>query len=65
MKTLAFGSGTWNPQTRVLLADGAWGTQFMNLGLPQGEAPEAWNLHKPEAVLTVARSYAKIGRAHV
>jgi 5-methyltetrahydrofolate--homocysteine methyltransferase len=61
MKTLAFGSGTWDPHTRVLLADGAWGTQFMNLGLPQGEAPEAWNLHKPEAVLTVARSYAQAG----
>ena len=61
MKTLAFGSGTWDPRTRVLLADGAWGTQFMNLGLPQGDAPEAWNLHKPEAVLSVARSYARAG----
>jgi 5-methyltetrahydrofolate--homocysteine methyltransferase len=61
MKTLAFGSGTWDPQTRVLLADGAWGTQFMNLGLPQGEAPEAWNMHEPEAVLSVARSYAQAG----
>ncbi|MGD9938660.1 MAG: homocysteine S-methyltransferase family protein [Clostridia bacterium] len=61
MKTLAFGSGTWDPQTRVLLADGAWGTQFMKAGLPQGEAPEAWNLHNPEAVLSVARSYAQAG----
>lgn len=43
------------------MADGAWGTQFMQHGLPQGEAPEAWNLHRPEAVLSVARSYAQAG----
>lgn len=61
MKALAFGSGTWNPTSRVLLADGAWGTQFMNLGLAQGEAPESWNLQRPEAVLSVARSYAQAG----
>jgi 5-methyltetrahydrofolate--homocysteine methyltransferase len=61
MKTLTFGSGIWDPRTRALLADGAWGTQFMNLGLSQGEPPEAWNLQNPDAVLSVARSYARAG----
>jgi 5-methyltetrahydrofolate--homocysteine methyltransferase len=61
MKSIPFGSRMWNPAEKTLLADGAWGTEFMKLGLVQGDSPEAWNLDNPEAVLAVARSYAASG----
>ncbi|HCM28448.1 MAG: hypothetical protein A2Z99_09150 [Treponema sp. GWB1_62_6] len=61
MDTVEFGSRSWDPSSRILLADGAWGTEFMKLGLVQGESPEAWNLDRGEAVLAVARSYAAAG----
>jgi len=61
MKSIPFGSRMWNPTEKTLLADGAWGTEFMKLGLAQGDSPEAWNLDNPEAVLAVARSYAASG----
>ena len=31
---------------RVLIADGGWGTEFVQRGLGPGEAPEAWNLER-------------------
>ncbi len=42
-------------------ADGAWGTQMLALGLPQGEAPENWIFSHPEKVASIARSYAEAG----
>ncbi|MBN1346329.1 MAG: homocysteine S-methyltransferase family protein [Phycisphaerae bacterium] len=45
----------------VLIADGGWGTQFANLGLPPGEAPEKWNLDRPDDVRSVAESYVTAG----
>jgi 5-methyltetrahydrofolate--homocysteine methyltransferase len=44
-----------------LAADGAWGTELLNKGLEQGDAPEAWNLEQPEKVKAVASSYAGAG----
>jgi len=44
-----------------LIADGGWGTELLNRGLPPGEPPEAWNLSRPEDVLAVARSYVEAG----
>jgi 5-methyltetrahydrofolate--homocysteine methyltransferase len=61
MNALPFGNGVWNPGDKVLLADGAWGTELMKLGLVQGESPEAWNLNNAAAVLSVARSYVDAG----
>ncbi len=44
-----------------LITDGAWGTEFQKLGLAPGVNPDAWNLERPEAVLSVAASYAEAG----
>ncbi len=43
------------------VADGAWGTQLQQLGLPPGDCPELWNSENPQAVETVARSYVEAG----
>lgn len=45
----------------LVLTDGAWGTEFQRLGLPVGHAPDLWNLTRPEAVESVARSYVEAG----
>ncbi len=61
MDRLLFGDGFWDPAAKVLLADGAWGTEFMKCGLAQGDSPEAWNLEKPDLVRRVALGYAMAG----
>jgi 5-methyltetrahydrofolate--homocysteine methyltransferase len=48
-------------RTRVLLADGAMGTQLQNAGLESGHCGEAWNLDHPDRVLRIQRSYAEAG----
>jgi len=45
----------------VLLADGAWGTEFARRGLQPGEAPERLNLEEPQVVREVAASYVEAG----
>jgi len=45
----------------ILVADGATGTMLQNAGLPQGAAPERWNLDNPDAVRTLYRSYVDAG----
>jgi len=44
-----------------LVTDGGWGTQLQLRGLPQGTAPELWNLTEPEKVQAVAASYVEAG----
>jgi 5-methyltetrahydrofolate--homocysteine methyltransferase len=46
---------------RVLLSDGAMGTQLMFAGLEQGSCGEAWNLSHPDKVLAIHRRYADAG----
>jgi len=46
---------------RVLLGDGAMGTQLMLAGLAQGNCGEAWNLSHPERVLAIQRRYVEAG----
>ena len=46
---------------RVLLGDGAMGTQLMLAGLVQGNCGEEWNLTHPERVLAIQRRYAEAG----
>jgi len=48
-------------QKKVLIADGGWGTEFMKRGLKPGEAPEIWNLQRPDEVRAVALSYVEAG----
>lgn len=45
----------------ALLSDGAMGTQLQAEGLEPGEAPEAWNLTRPEILEKIAAAYIQAG----
>jgi 5-methyltetrahydrofolate--homocysteine methyltransferase len=47
--------------SRVLLADGAMGTQLQQAGLESGGCGEAWNVDHPDRVLSIQRAYAEAG----
>ncbi len=46
---------------RILILDGAMGTELIKRGMPSGVCPEAWVLEHPEAVLQVQSQYAAAG----
>jgi len=46
---------------RILLSDGAMGTQLQAKGLPTGECPESWNQSHPNVVREIARDYFAAG----
>jgi 5-methyltetrahydrofolate--homocysteine methyltransferase len=46
---------------RVLLGDGAMGTQLQQAGLPPGGCGEALNLDAPETILAIQRAYVDAG----
>lgn len=46
---------------RVLLMDGAMGTELIRAGLPPGELCESWNLTHPEQVRAIHQAYVEAG----
>ena len=46
---------------RVLFLDGAMGTQLQMKGLQPGEAPETWNISRPDDVKAVHDAYLAAG----
>lgn len=46
---------------RVLLSDGAMGTQLQQAGLEPGGCGEAWNVDQPQRVLEIQRAYVEAG----
>jgi 5-methyltetrahydrofolate--homocysteine methyltransferase len=46
---------------RVLLMDGAMGTELQRAGMQPGECYELWNVTHPERVLAIHRAYADAG----
>lgn len=46
---------------RLVVTDGAWGTELQKRGLPAGYCPELWNTENPQAVEDVARQYVQAG----
>ena len=48
-------------RARRLVCDGAMGTELVLAGLGQGGCGEAWNLDKPERVLSIQRRYVEAG----
>jgi 5-methyltetrahydrofolate--homocysteine methyltransferase len=48
-------------RTRVLLSDGAMGTQLQLAGLESGHCGEAWNLDHPDRILKIQRAYVEAG----
>jgi 5-methyltetrahydrofolate--homocysteine methyltransferase len=51
---------TWK-KGAVLIADGAWGTEFFKRGLMQGSPPDEWNLTHPEIVREITQEYLEAG----
>jgi 5-methyltetrahydrofolate--homocysteine methyltransferase len=45
----------------VVVGDGAWGTMLMARGLKPGQAPEVFNLTRPEVLEEIARLYLDAG----
>ncbi len=45
----------------VLLADGATGTNLFDAGLTAGDAPDLWNVERPEAVKALYQSFVEAG----
>ena len=48
---------------KIVLLDGAFGTQLQKRGLAGGAAPERLNIENPELVYAVTKEYIEIGRA--
>ena len=48
-------------RSRPLLFDGALGTELMKRGLPQGTAPELWNVSHPDVLREIHASYFAAG----
>jgi 5-methyltetrahydrofolate--homocysteine methyltransferase len=48
-------------RNRPVVTDGAWGTQLQERGLPPGACPDAWNIDRPESVMSVAQAYVDAG----
>ncbi len=46
---------------RVVLADGATGTNYFQMGLESGEPPELWNVEHPERVQELHRAFVDAG----
>jgi 5-methyltetrahydrofolate--homocysteine methyltransferase len=47
--------------SRVLVGDGAMGTELQRAGLPPGQAGELWNLEQPRRVEAIHKAYAEAG----
>jgi 5-methyltetrahydrofolate--homocysteine methyltransferase len=47
--------------SKVLVADGAWGTELFKMGLAQGACPEEWNLSHRAEVRKIAENYLAAG----
>lgn len=45
----------------VVVSDGAWGTQFIRMGLDTSDVADRWNLLFPERVVSVAQAYVDAG----
>jgi 5-methyltetrahydrofolate--homocysteine methyltransferase len=48
-------------RTRTVLLDGAMGTEVMARGLPQGTAPESWNVERPDVIKEIHGEYFAAG----
>lgn len=46
---------------KVLILDGATGTELQDAGLPQGACPEIWAIENPDKLINVQRNYFSAG----
>ncbi len=48
-------------EQKLVILDGATGTELAKRGMPAGVAPELWSLEHPEAVMDLQRAYIEAG----
>lgn len=48
-------------KNRIVLLDGAWGTELQKKGLPAGACPELWTLKNPAPMTAIHRDYSDAG----
>ncbi len=48
-------------KSKILVFDGAMGTQLQEKGLPAGECPELWNLTEPNKIREIHENYLQSG----
>ncbi len=48
-------------QQEVLILDGSMGAFLQARGLPDGYAPDLWNVEQPEAIVSIHREYVDAG----
>ncbi len=48
-------------EKKILVSDGAWGTELFKLGLRAGECPELWNEQNSTEVFAIAKKYIDAG----
>jgi len=48
-------------KSKILVFDGAMGTELQKMGLSENEPPEIWNIKKPELIVKIHRAYFKAG----
>jgi len=48
-------------EKKILLADGATGTNYFEMGLMAGDAPELWNVDAPEKVASLHQQFVDAG----
>ncbi len=48
-------------EKKILILDGATGTELQKRGLPNGVCPEKWVIDNPETLIAVQRSYKEAG----
>lgn len=46
---------------KILISDGAWGTELIKYGFRHGECPEKWNADRPEIIKKIAKTYSDAG----
>jgi 5-methyltetrahydrofolate--homocysteine methyltransferase len=46
---------------RPIVADGGMGTMLFNAGMPRGQAPERWNIERPDVVREIHAAYVEAG----
>lgn len=52
---------TFFTEHKILVADGATGTELQKAGLKPGAAPELWNIENPDAIRALHKSYIDAG----
>ncbi len=48
-------------EKKILVSDGAWGTELIKMGFQYGYCPELWNLEKPDKIYSIAKNYIEAG----